>query len=138
MDAHDKVALLVCGGIGRIVSTVVRRAAYMVVADRPAQVVLISSGALTGNVPEALDAARSYPLIVVDACAELCASAIVKGKGLQATDTIWLRDTIAKHKLSLADEDRKGLGERGMKLARTLADEIIERVDAVIENREDE
>ena len=55
----SKVALLVCGGIGRIVSTVVRRAARMVAADRAEQVVLVSSGSLTGDVPSALQAARA-------------------------------------------------------------------------------
>ncbi|MEA3401657.1 MAG: putative zinc-binding protein [Armatimonadota bacterium] len=130
-DAHGGVGLLVCGGIGRIVSTVVRQAAYMVAGDRPDSVVLVSSGSLTGEVAEALETARSLPLIAVDACEERCASALVEGRGLKAEEIIWLPRVSAKHRLSIRGEDRKGLSEKGMRLARALADEIIERVDAV-------
>lgn len=127
----SRVALLVCGGIGRIVSTVVRQAAYMVADDRPDSVVLISSGSLTGDVPEALEMARSLPVIAVDACEERCASALEQGKGFEAEEIIWLPEVSARHRLSIRGEDRKGLTDRGMRLARALADEIIERVDAL-------
>ena len=59
MEPQFKVAVLACSGIGRLVSTVVRQAAYMLEQDRPDNVVLVSSGSLTGDVPEALEAARS-------------------------------------------------------------------------------
>ncbi|MGC9316827.1 MAG: putative zinc-binding protein [Armatimonadota bacterium] len=130
-DAQQRVGLLVCGGIGRIVSTVVRQAAYMVAGDRPECVVLVSSGSLTGQVPEALEIARTLPLIAVDACEERCATAIVEGRDLTAEEIIWLPQVSAKHRLSIRGEDRKGLSERGMRLARALADEIIARVDAL-------
>lgn len=137
MAPSSKVALLVCGGIGRIVSTVVRQAAYMVTSDRPERVVLVSSGSLTGDVLEALEAARAHPLIVVDACVEKCATAIAHGKGLEAAETVWLPAVVAKHKLSLRGEDRKGLSERGLALARKLADEIIVHVDAMLDAGEE-
>jgi hypothetical protein len=125
----SKVGLLVCGGIGRIVSTVVRRAAYMVADDRPDSVVLIGSGALTGDVPEALETARSLPVIAVDACEERCATILCDGKQAGEYEAIWLPEVSARHKLSIKGEDRKGLSEKGLRLSRALADEIIERVD---------
>jgi len=125
----DRVGLLVCGGIGRLVSTVVRRAAYMVADDRPDSVVLISSGALTGNCAEMFETARSMPVIVVDACEERCATALIEGREIDATEIIWLPEVSAKCRLSIRGEDRKGLTEKGMALARALADEVIERVD---------
>ncbi len=131
MSNDGKVALLVCGGIGRIVSTVVRQAAYMAAAERPDNIILVSSGSLTGDVPQALQTARTHPLVAVDACVEKCASALVSGKQLQAKEIIFLPDVAAKYKVSIADEDRKGLSDRGMRLARKLADEIIEYVDAL-------
>jgi uncharacterized metal-binding protein len=70
-------------------------------------------------------------VIAVDACEERCATALVEGKGVDATEIIWLPEVSAKHRLSIRDEDRKGLSDRGMALARALADEVIERVDAL-------
>jgi hypothetical protein len=128
-NAPEKVGLLVCGGIGRIVSTVVRRAAYMVADDRPDSVVLISSGSLTGDLPESLATARSMPVIAVDACEERCATILCDGKQAPEYESIWLPEVSARHKLSIAGEERTGLTEKGLRLSRALADEIVQRVD---------
>ena len=132
MDPQFKVAVLACSGIGRLVSTVVRQAAYMLEQDRPDNVVLVSSGSLTGDVPEALAAARQYPLIVIDGCRPKCASAIAKGKGIEPAAVIWVAEVVAKHKLSLAGENRKGLDEKGMAVARAVADEALEKIDLIV------
>lgn len=130
---HDfKVAVLACSGIGRLVSTIVRRAAYLVKQERPDSVVLVSSGSLTGDVPEALEAARRYPLLVIDGCRPRCATALARGKGIEPAGSIWVAEVVARHKLSLAGEDRKALGEKGMAVARKLADEALEKIDLLI------
>ena len=132
MNSEFKVAVLGCSGIGRLVSTIVRQALYMLQQDRPDNVILVSSGSLTGDVPAALEAARKYPLIVIDGCRPRCASAIAKGKGLTPAATVWVAEVAAQAKLSLAGENRKGLGEKGMALARRLADETIEKIDLIV------
>ena len=132
MDSDFKVAVLGCSGIGRLVSTIVRQAVYILKAERPDNVVVVSSGSLTGDVPEALEAARKYPLIVIDGCRPKCASAIAAGKGLEVAATIWVADVVARHKLSLAGENRKALGEKGMALARKIADETLEKIDLIL------
>lgn len=132
MDSDFKVAVLGCSGIGRLVSTIVRQAAYMLKQDRPDNVVLVSSGSLTGDVPEALATARHYPLLVIDGCRPRCASAIAAGKGIEPAATIWVAEVVARHKLSLAGENRKALGEKGMALARKIADEALEKIDLIV------
>jgi uncharacterized metal-binding protein len=130
-DDQTKVAVLGCSGIGRLVSTVVRQAVYMIAQDRPDDVVVVSSGALTGNVPEALEAARKHPLVVIDGCRPQCAQAIARGKDLNMVAHVWVPEVAAKYKLSIAGDKRTGLSEKGMALARKVADEVIERVDAI-------
>ncbi|MHB8997364.1 MAG: putative zinc-binding protein [Armatimonadota bacterium] len=132
MDSEFKVAVLGCSGIGRLVSTIVRQALYMLQKDRPDNVILVSSGSLTGDVPEALETARKYPLIVIDGCRPRCASAIAAGKGLQPAATVWVAEVAAQAKMSLAGENRKGLSEKGMALARKLADETLKKIDLII------
>lgn len=132
MDKEFKVAVLACSGIGRLVSTIVRQAAYMLQHDRPDNVVLVSSGSLTGDVPEALEAARTYPLLVIDGCRPRCASALAKGKGIEPAAAIWVADIVARHKLSLVGENRKALGEKGYAAARKIADEALEKIDLMV------
>jgi len=127
-----KVAVLGCSGIGRLVSTVVRQAVYMIAKDRPDEVEIVGSGPLTGNVPEALETARKYPLIVIDGCRPKCATAIAEGKNLDIAAAIWVAEVAAKHKLSIAGEKRTELSEKGMALARAVADEAIARIDLIV------
>ena len=130
MEQSDfRVAVLGCSGIGRLVSTIVRQALYMIQKDRPDQVILCSSGALTGDVPEVLALARRYPLLVIDGCRPHCGTAIASGKGLPVAASIYVADVIARGKLSLAGEHREGLGERGMAVARAVADEALAKID---------
>jgi uncharacterized metal-binding protein len=127
-----RVAVLGCSGIGRLISTVVRQAVYMIEQDRPGQVVVVGSGPLTGDVPEALETARRYPLVIIDGCRPHCATAIAKGKGLNVAGKVYAADVIAKTRLSLAGEQREELGEKGMAVARAVADAALEQVDWIL------
>ena len=51
---------------------------------------------LFGDVPEALQAARKYPLVVIDGCRPRCASAIAQGKGLPVAGSVYVADVIAQ------------------------------------------
>jgi uncharacterized metal-binding protein len=127
-----KVAVLGCSGIGRLISTIVRQAVYMIEQDRPDQVVVMGSGPLTGDVPEALETARKYPLVVIDGCRPHCATAIAEGKGLNVAGKVYAADVIARTRLSLAGEQREELGEKGMAVARAIADEAIAKIDWIL------
>jgi uncharacterized metal-binding protein len=127
-----KVAVLGCSGIGRLISTIVRRAVYMIGRERPDQVVIVSSGSLTGDVPTALEAARVHPLLIIDGCRPRCATKLCEGKSLKAAATIYAADVIARRKLSLVGEQREELGPKGMAVARAVADEAIEKIDWIL------
>ena len=131
-EQEFKVAVLGCSGIGRLISTVVRQAVYLIERDRPEQVVVVASGALTGDVPEALGVVGRYPLVVIDGCRPHCATAIAEGKNLQVAATVYAADVIARRKLSLVGERREELGEKGRAVARAIADEAIEKIDWLI------
>jgi len=132
MEQDFKVAVVGCSGIGRLVSTVVRQAVYMIGKDRPDDVVVVSAGALTGDVDEALRAAREYPLVVIDGCRPKCASAIAAGKDLNIAAAVWVPQVAAKHKISIRGESRTALTGPGMELARKVADEAIAEIDLAL------
>jgi|YNPNPStandDraft_1061719.scaffolds.fasta_scaffold89375_3 uncharacterized metal-binding protein len=127
-----RVALVVCDGIGRLVSTVVRQAAYRVVQERPDEVFLVDTGMLLADQPEALEVVQKHPVIVVDGCRPHCATVMLEGKGFTPTATIYTRDVVAQEKLSLAGEQRRGLQEKGMRLVEAIAQRVIEQVDLLV------
>ena len=131
-DQQFKVTVVGCSGIGRLISTVVRQAVYLIEHDRPDQVNVVSSGSLTGDVPEALEACRRYPLLLIDGCRPRCATAIANGKNLPVAATVYAADVIARQRLSLAGEHREELGEKGMAVARAIADEALDKIDWLI------
>jgi uncharacterized metal-binding protein len=127
-----KVGLVGCGGIGRLASTVVRQAVYMVEEDRPENVVPLTAGALAAGSPEKVEIARRLPLVVIDGCRPRCATAIAAQIGAKPAAVVWAAEVVAKHRISLAGEKRTGLGDAGMLLARRIADEAIAAIDLIV------
>jgi uncharacterized metal-binding protein len=107
------VAILGCSGIGQLMSTVVRRACVRV-ADRHPEVVLLSVGALTGDVEEALDQGRKLPVVLVDGCREHCGTILCEAKGLNVVSKLFALKLVEKDHMRLAGEDRSNLGEIGL------------------------
>lgn len=131
-DTALKVGILACSGIGRLVSTVTRQAAYRAHELRPNETVLLSSGALTAAEPEHVALLHRYPFVVIDGCRPRCGSNIARQHNRQPAATIYLGDVLAETKIPLAGEKRRALGEQGNKFVQIVAQRIVEAVDRVI------
>ena len=132
-EEHDfKVAVLPCNGIGRLVSTVVRLAGYRIKKMRPDEVVLLSSGRLAVKESEHLAAFEKYPVLVIDGCRPHCASFMADELGKTPAARVYVADVAAENRISIAGEKRRGLTEKGMKLAEALADKAVAEIDRVI------
>ncbi|HIE52449.1 MAG TPA: hypothetical protein EYP85_11875 [Armatimonadetes bacterium] len=131
-QSEFKVALVACDGIGRLVSTVVRQAAYKVMQQRPEEVILVDTGMLLADQPEALEVINKYPVVVIDGCRPRCGTVMTEGHGVKPAVTVYTRDVVAQEKISLVGEQRRGLGEKGMRLAEAVAQRVIEAVDLLI------
>jgi hypothetical protein len=130
---HDfKVGVLPCNGIGRLVSTIVRRAGYKIREMRPDQVVLLSSGRLAVKDPEHLEVLTRYPLLVIDGCRPHCASFMADELGKKPAARLYVADVMAESKLNVAGEKRRGLTEKGMKLVDALAQKAVDEIDRII------
>jgi uncharacterized metal-binding protein len=132
-EEHDfKVGVLACNGIGRLVSTVVRMAAYKIKELRPDQVVLLSSGRLAAAYPEHVDLLKKYPLIVIDGCRPHCASFMADELGKAPTARLYVADVMAENRINVAGEKRRGLKDKGEKLVDALAKKAVEEVDRIV------
>jgi len=127
-----KVGILACSGIGRLVSTVTRQAAYHAHELRPEETVLLSSGALTAAEPEHVALLERYPFIVVDGCRPRCASHIARQHNKEPAAAIYLADVLAATRIPLAGERRRALGENGNRFVEAVAQRIVEAVDRII------
>jgi uncharacterized metal-binding protein len=127
-----KVAVLSCNGIGRLVSTVVRMAAYRIKELRPDQVVLLSSGRLAVQEPEHMALLKQYPLLVIDGCRPHCASFMADELGKKPGAKLYAADVMAESKLNVSGEKRRGLTEKGEKLVEALAQKAVAEIDRLI------
>jgi uncharacterized metal-binding protein len=131
-EQEFKVGVLCCNGIGRLVSTVTRRAGYRIRELRPDQVVLLSSGALIAKEPENVALFEQYPVLVIDGCRPHCASFLCDELGKKAAAKIYVADVLAESKLPIAGEKRRGLTEKGEKLVEALAQKAVQEIDRIV------
>jgi len=130
---HDfKVAVLPCNGIGRVVSTVVRLAGYRIEELRPDQAILLSSGRLIVKETEHYELFQKYPVLVIDGCRPHCASYLADELGKEPAARIYVADVAAANRISIAGEKRRGLAEKGRKLADAVAEKAVEEIDRII------
>jgi len=136
MEDGFKVAVLPCSGIGRLVSTVVRQAAYRIQEMRPDEVILVASGRAASGEEEAMDILQKYPVLLIDGCRPRCASAIACGRKFSPRSVIWVADVAAEGKLSMVGEKRRGLSEKGFKLVEAVARKAVREIDRIIAEEE--
>ena len=132
VQTEFKVAVLVCNGIGRLVSTVVRQAGQLAHKQRPEETVLLAVGPTAVDEEKSLGALRKYPVVVIDGCRPRCASYLVKQKGKEPAAVVYVGDVLAETRISLVGEKRRGLGDKGMKLVDAVAERVVKEVDRAI------
>ncbi|MCC6443070.1 MAG: hypothetical protein IT210_06380 [Armatimonadetes bacterium] len=136
MNQEFKVAVLPCSGIGRLVSTVVRQAAYRIQDLRPDDVLLVASGRAAAGEKEAVATLQKYPVLLIDGCKPRCASAIACGRKFNPRSVIWVADVAAEGKLSMVGEQRRGLTEKGYRLVEAVAQRAIKEIDRIVAEEE--
>lgn len=132
VQADFKVAILVCNGIGRLVSTVVRQAGYLAHKTRPEETVLLAVGPLAGGEAEHVESLRKYPVVVIDGCRPRCASELMKQQKKEPAAVVYVGDVLAETRISLVGEKRRGLREKGQQLVEAVAEKVVREVDRAI------
>ena len=127
-----KVAVINCNGIGRLSSTIVRQAGYLLAQMRPNQVVLLGAGALAVGEEEHSAMFKQYPVLIIDGCRPHCASQLANELGKKPAAVIYAPDVAAEKKISLSGEKRRGLGKRGLELAEAIAQKAAAEVDRIV------
>lgn len=128
---EQRVLVVPCSGIGKVLGSISREAALEVVEDlRPEDTATLCLARLTLGDPQAQEAVRTHPVITVDGCLKGCAQVNVEQAGGKPAAALRAADTFRRHR-DLKPAGVIDLGEGGQKLARHLAEEIAVQVDRI-------
>jgi uncharacterized metal-binding protein len=126
-----RVVVVPCSGIGKPSGGVSREAAYELCENlRPDTTELVALSKLVlGDVATRETVARNS-CVAIDGCQQMCASKMVQKSGGTAIHAAAVLDVFRRHR-ELKAEGIAELNDAGRKLAREMAQEIADTVDAI-------
>jgi uncharacterized metal-binding protein len=128
---ESKVVVVSCAGMDKALGSVARAAAFKVTEKlKPNETVLVCIPPLLAQVKPYPDLVKKYPVIVVDGCAERCATKIVAKSGAKIRGRVFIPQSVQKYGLKpIAASD---IGSDGEKLAERIAEEIAVQIDKLL------
>ncbi|UNC91578.1 putative zinc-binding protein [Candidatus Contubernalis alkaliaceticus] len=91
MEKASKVAIYPCGGVGFVLSSVARYAAYVVTEDMlPGQTEIVDAVRLISGIPDEIKLVEENPSIILDGCAYQCGSNLFRLLGIKPAARILL------------------------------------------------
>ncbi len=136
MGNFNKVAVYPCGGVGFVLSSVARYAAYVVTEDMlPGQTEIVDAVRLVCGFPDEIELVEDNPTVILDGCAYQCGSNLFRLLGIKPAARILLPPIAKmpptfvcdckKQETKLAPgTNRRVLGETGRNLAMEAATQV--------------
>ena len=127
----DKVAIISCAGMDKALGSVARACAFKVVERlRPNDTVLICIPPLIADVKPYSELIKEYPVILIDGCAERCATKIAAKNGAKIRGKVFIPQSIQKY--GLKPNTASDIGPEGEELAEKIAEEIAVQIDKLL------
>jgi uncharacterized metal-binding protein len=131
----NKVVVAPCTGMGQTAGTISRQAAYRVVEQlSPEDTVLLCLPAYNVNVEEDVEMVTQNAgrVIVIEGCANLCMTKVLKAKGHTPDVTVMIPRIVAKKGLRLErSKNRSRLTEMEENIASAVAEEVVDKVKSL-------
>ena len=125
-----KVVIIACAGTDKALGSVARVCAFKVEKLRPNETLLVCIPPLVADVKPYSELVRKYPSIIVDGCAERCATKIAIKSGAKMKGRIFLPQSAQKY--NLKPNTASDIGSAGEELAEKTAQEIAVQVDKLL------
>lgn len=137
-----KIAILPCTGVGQVVGTIARQAAYRVCdKKRPDETALVCLPALVKGVQEDIDMIRECPVIVIEGCKECCATYALELQQGRASRSVRVWDVLKGKGLVIKREARSRLTASEETAVTLVAEDVVKQLDSIMQeegNAEDE
>lgn len=132
--SKEKVCIYPCNGIGNVFSSVSRYAAYMVVEDYfPEKSTLLCLPALLRGVDEDIEMLEKTPTIVIEGCAQKCASNALRVLGIRPLSRVYIPDVVSESGIK-PGKNRRELSEEGLELSKMVAEMVVEEINYMFEH----
>ena len=129
MTFAGKIAILPCTGVGQVVGTIARQAAYRVCEDEcPDDTVLLCLPALVKGVQEDIDMVRQCPVVVIEGCREGCATHALASQGGTCSATVSVPEVRKGKGLKIRREARWQLTEPELALVELVTEAVVVHV----------
>jgi len=126
MTLKGKVAILPCTGVGQVVGTIARQAAYRVCEDLcPRETVLVCLPALVKGVQEDLDMVAECPVVVIEGCKECCATHALATRGRVPSATVSVPEVMKGKGLKIKREARRCLTEPELAVVELVSGRVV-------------
>ncbi|MGB9723141.1 MAG: putative zinc-binding protein [Chloroflexia bacterium] len=133
-----RVLIIPCSGIGKVLGSVSREAAFRVLEElRPQETGTLCLARLTLGDPQAQEEVRRHPVITVDGCTKGCARVNVEQAGGRPAASFCAAEAFRRHR-DLRPASVLDLGPGGEALAGRLAEEIAVQVDRLVHAPEED
>ena len=130
MTFSGNVAILPCTGVGQVVGTIARQAAYRVCEDEcPDDTVLLCLPALVKGVQEDIDMVRQCPVVVIEGCKERCAAHALSTQGGIPSATVFVPEVMKGTGLKTRRNARRHLTERELAVVELITEAVVAEVD---------
>jgi len=130
MTFAGKVAIMPCTGVGQVVGTIARQAAYRVCEDeRLDDTVLLCLPALVKGVQEDIDMVRQCPVVVIEGCKERCAAHALSTRGGVPSATVFLPKVVKGKGLKTRRNARRHLTEPELAVVEIVTEVVVAEVD---------
>ena len=127
---EGKIAVLPCTGVGQVVGTIARQAAYRVCEDeRPDDTVLLCLPALVKGVQEDIDMVRQCPVVVIEGCKERCGAHALSMQQAAASAIVFVPDVMKGKGLNIRREARRQLSEPERTVVELVTAAVVTEVD---------
>lgn len=127
----DKVAIIACAGTDKALGSVTRACAFRVVEKlRPKDTMLVCIPPLVADVKPYSELVKKNPVIIIDGCAERCATKIAVKNGAKIKGRIFMPQSAQKY--NLKPNAASDIGAEGEELAEKTAEEIAAQIDKLL------
>jgi uncharacterized metal-binding protein len=126
----NKIAILPCTGIGQVIGTIARQAAYRVCEDlRPKHTVLVCLPALVKGVKEDIDMIQQCQVVIIEGCKECCAGYALELQGGKSSATVSVPDVIKGEGLVIKRESRRELTGSELAAVELVSESVVAEID---------